>query len=317
MTLEARRDAPGDLDVEHRPAADAPGLRFVDESQRLFDRGLPNAMTVDVEDYFQVSAFESAVSRDDWDKLECRIPRNIDVILERFAEAGVKGTFFTLGWVAERYPEQVRRIADEGHEIASHGLSHRRVGTQTPQEFQDDVRRARDLLEQVSGQAVTGYRAASFSISTASLWAYDELARAGYRYSSSVYPINHDHYGIPDAPRFPFRLEASGLLEVPLTTVSIAGRNWPCAGGGYFRLLPLTVSRLAIRRVVESEKMPAVFYFHPWELDPQQPRISGLSAKSRFRHYVNLGRFEQRLTSMLAEFRWGRMDEIFLDSPRP
>lgn len=269
-------------------------------------------MTVDVEDYFQVSAFAGHISRDEWGTLPCRVERNTERVLELFAESGAKATFFTLGWVAERYPALIRRIADEGHEVASHGMAHFRVGDQSPEQFRDDVGRTRAILQDVSGQPVIGYRAASFSIGADTLWAHDVLAEAGYLYSSSVYPVRHDHYGLPDAPRFRFAAGAAdGFVEFPLTTVRFGERNLPCAGGGYFRLLPYRYFRWAIGRVNREERQSAIFYFHPWEIDPDQPRQSGLGAKTRFRHYVNLRRMAPRLQRMLGDFAWDRMDRVF------
>jgi polysaccharide deacetylase family protein (PEP-CTERM system associated) len=290
------------------------GAKFENLGQKYRGKQLPNAMTVDVEDYFQVSAFENTISRDDWGNMPARLPRNIDKILEMFDRAGVKGTFFTLGWVCQNFPELVRNIAAAGHEIASHGIEHSRVGTFSQAEFRVDAEESRKRLEDVSGVPVIGYRAPSFSIGRNTLWAHDVLAEAGYTYSSSVFPIQHDHYGLPEAPRFPFRSSKTGVLEIPMSSLSMMGRNWPCSGGGYFRLLPVTYSKWAIRRINVKEQMPAVFYFHPWELDPDQPRIEGISGKARFRHYVNLGKFESRLSQMLRDFEWDRMDRIFLDS---
>jgi polysaccharide deacetylase family protein (PEP-CTERM system associated) len=269
---------------------------------------LPNALTCDVEDYFQVSAFEPLVPKARWHEYECRIPRNIDRALELLSVAGVKGTFFTLGWVAEHHPEVVRRIAAQGHEIASHGMRHTRVWMQTPEEFRTDAATAKKLLEDVSGQAVRGYRAASWSIDRRTPWAHAVLREAGYEYSSSLYPIAHDHYGVPDAPTKPFYIDSAGLLEIPATTARIAGRNVPAAGGGYFRLLPLPVSLWLLRRV---RGVPAIFYFHPWELDPGQPRLPGASARARFRHYLNLSKFERRFEVLLKSFAWDRMDRVF------
>jgi len=284
---------------------------FVDRAEAYRGRDLPNAMTVDVEDYFQVSAFDGIVSRDDWAAMPQRLERNVERVLALFDNRSVKATFFTLGWVAEKYPGLIRRIVESGHELASHSCDHTRVSSLTKQQFSEDVSHSRKLLEDVSGSRVIGYRAPSFSITDACLWAHDILAEAGYRYSSSIYPISHDHYGLPSAPRFPF-LTGGDLLEVPLATVSALGRNWPCAGGGYFRLLPFSYSRTTFRRINDTEKMPAVFYFHPWELDPDQPRVTEASRKARFRHYVNLDKFEGRLDRMLASFDWSRMDEIFI-----
>ncbi|MES1981074.1 MAG: XrtA system polysaccharide deacetylase [Pseudomonadota bacterium] len=272
-----------------------------------------NAMTIDVEDYFQVSAFAGHISRDQWDTMPCRIERNIDIALALLDEAGSQATFFTLGWIAERYPAMVRRIIDNGHELASHGYGHLRASDQSRAEFGDDIRRARKLLEDLSGSPVIGYRAPSFSIGTNNLWALDELLEAGYQYSSSIYPIRHDHYGMPEAPRFAhYPRGADGLLELPPTTVALMGRNLPAAGGGYFRLLPYHASRWLMRRVNREDGESCIFYFHPWELDPDQPRQQDISAKTRFRHYVNLGRMETRIQALLRDFKWDRMDRIFL-----
>jgi len=271
-----------------------------------------NAMTVDVEDYFQVSAFEEVIDRDNWCRLPCRVEQNTDHILELFDGHDVKATFFMLGWVAERYPGLVRRIVDAGHELASHGYSHVRVTRQQPQAFSEDISKTRKLLEDTAGCGVQGYRAASYSIVNETLWAHDLLQEAGYRYSSSVYPIHHDLYGIPDAPRFAYRHKVGGLLEIPITTVSLFRHNLPCGGGGYFRLLPYRVSRWAMQRVNGTDRMPCVFYFHPWEIDPGQPRQAGISRKTRFRHYLNLGRMQARVERLLDDFSWGRMDNVFL-----
>ena len=271
-----------------------------------------NAMTVDVEDYFQVSAFEGHIPRHDWDHLPCRVERNMDRILALFDETGVKATFFVLGWMAERYPQMVRRLTEEGHEVASHGYEHVRVVNQTPETFRQDIRRTRSLLEDTTGAPVRGYRAASYSIGRDNLWALDELLEAGHQYSSSIYPIHHDLYGMPEAPRFAFRHRGDGLLEVPVTTVEFGGRKFPCGGGGYFRLLPYHVSRWAIARVNGHDRQPAVFYFHPWEIDPEQPRQTGIKLKTRVRHYLNLRRTEPRLRSLLGDFSWGRMDQVYL-----
>lgn len=273
-----------------------------------------NAMSVDVEDYFQVSAFESHIRREDWDSLECRVEHNTQRVMDMFDEHGVKATFFMLGWVAERYPGLVKRIVDSGHELASHGFEHIRVINQQPDEFRADVQRTKALLEDMGGVAVRGYRAASYSIGARNLWALDVLQECGHDYSSSIYPIKHDLYGMPQAPRFPFRPNGDdGLLEVPVTTVSVAGRRLPCGGGGYFRLFPYTLYRAALRQVNRRDGQPGVFYFHPWEIDPAQPRQNGISAKTRFRHYLNLERMEERLRRLLGDFAWGRMDEVFVD----
>ncbi|WP_342120814.1 XrtA system polysaccharide deacetylase [Pseudoduganella sp. OTU4001] len=272
-----------------------------------------NAMTIDVEDYFQVSAFAPHISRDSWPQRECRVEANIDRILGILAAGQAQGTFFTLGWIAERYPAMVRRIVDAGHELASHGYGHLRASDQTREQFMDDISSSKKILEDIGGQAVLGYRAPSFSIGPGNLWALDVLQEAGYRYSSSIYPIAHDHYGMPDAPRFAFHPNgANGLLEVPITTVRIGQRNLPAGGGGYFRLLPYAVSRGLMRRVNQEDRQPAIFYCHPWELDPGQPRMQGVGLKTRFRHYVNLGRMEARVRALTRDFAWDRMDRIFL-----
>lgn len=270
-----------------------------------------NAMTVDVEDYFQVSAFEPHIARTRWSEWPCRVERNMERILALFESRGVRATFFTLGWVAERYPQLVRRVADAGHEIASHGMAHVRVTQQEPAQFRADVSRAKALLEDVSGTPVNGYRAASYSIGRDNLWALDVLAESGYRYSSSIYPIRHDLYGMPEAPRFAFRCKPDGILELPVTTCMLGGRKFPCGGGGFFRLYPYAVSRWAIRRVNRADEQPAIFYFHPWEIDPEQPRVGRVGVKTRVRHYLNLSRMEARIGRLLDDFRWGRMDEVF------
>jgi polysaccharide deacetylase family protein (PEP-CTERM system associated) len=283
-------------------------------------RRRPNALSIDVEDYFHVSAFADRFSRADWETLPQRLEPAMAKLLGLLDAHAVRATFFVLGWVAERYPGLVAEIVDAGHELASHGYAHVRVSAQTPEAFRRDVARTKALLEDLGGVAVAGYRAASFSITEDVLWAFEVLAEEGYRYSSSVYPIRHDHYGLPRAPRFPYspRGEA-GVLEIPLSTVRVLGRNLPAAGGGYFRLAPFVFSRWALRRLNEAEGRPAAFYLHPWELDPEQPRLAGLALKTRFRHYTNLGRMEHRLGRLLAEFAWDRYDRVFLDDadPRP
>ena len=270
-----------------------------------------NALTIDVEDYFQVSAFAPHVARSGWDERECRVERNVERILELLERHRTRATFFALGWIAERYPELIRRIVQQGHELASHGYGHERASDLDQAAFLADIGQAKHILEELSGAAVQGYRAPSFSIGERNLWAFDCLLKAGYRYSSSIYPIRHDHYGMPGAPRFAHSVR-EGLLEVPASTVQVMRRNLPSSGGGYFRLLPYAVSRWMLRRVNAVDRQPAVFYFHPWEIDVQQPRVAGISRKTRFRHYVNIDRMEGRLEQLLADFRWGRMDEIFL-----
>ncbi len=270
-----------------------------------------NGLSVDVEDWFQVGAFETVIDRKDWDGLDCRVERNCQQILALFDEAGVKGTFFTLGWIAERYPAMMRRIAGAGHEIASHGWDHARVFMLGRDAFAADIERARKVLEDVTGQRVTGYRAPSFSIDARTPWAHEVLAEQGYVYSSSVAPIVHDHYGWREAPRFAFRPVAGGdLIEIPVTTAEVAGRRMAAGGGGFFRLLPYAVSRWAIRQVNERDGRPAVFYFHPWEIDPDQPRPPVAPLKSKLRHYTNLDVMAAKLARLVREFRWGRMDEV-------
>ena len=276
-----------------------------------------NALTIDVEDYFQVSAFAPHIARSEWGLRECRVERNVDCILEMLAETDTKATFFTLGWIAERYPELVRHIVREGHELASHGYGHERASDQTEAAFFSDIQLAKIVLEDLVDSEVTGYRAPSFSIGSGNLWAFDCLARAGYRYSSSVYPIRHDHYGMPDSPRFAYEVRP-GLMEIPITTLRLFNRNLPSSGGGYFRLLPYALSRWMLSRVNGHENQSGVFYFHPWEIDPGQPRVEGISSKTRFRHYFNIDRMEARLHQLLGDFKWGRMDQIFLDRfPQP
>ncbi|OWW22227.1 XrtA system polysaccharide deacetylase [Noviherbaspirillum denitrificans] len=272
-----------------------------------------NAMTIDVEDYFQVSAFAPHIPRDSWPSLPCRVEANIDRILGLLDEQGIKATFFTLGWIAERYPAMVRDIVDRGHELASHGYGHERASDLTEAQFRDDIGRSKRILEDISGQEVKGYRAPSFSIGTGNLWALDVLYSEGYRYSSSIYPVQHDHYGMPDAPRFAFYPKSEdGLLELPITTVRLMNRNLPAGGGGYFRFFPYAVSRWLMQQVNERDGQPAIFYFHPWEIDTGQPRQQNIGLKTRFRHYVNLHRTEARLQALTRDFKWGRMDHIFL-----
>jgi polysaccharide deacetylase family protein (PEP-CTERM system associated) len=270
-----------------------------------------NAMTIDVEDYFQVSAFDDVVRREAWPDFPSRVVANTGRILSIFAEHKVKATFFLLGWVAERFPSIAASIAAAGHELASHGYNHRLVYDQTPDAFRDDVRRAKSLIEDQSGQPVRGYRAPSYSITRRSLWALDVLVEEGYAYDASIFPIRHDRYGIPDAPRHPHELTRAGgsLTEAPPSTVRMASMNLPVAGGGYFRLLPYGWTRWGIARINEREKQPAIFYLHPWEIDPEQPRLQA-SAMSRFRHYRHLDKTEGRLRRLLGDFRFGRLDHV-------
>ena len=270
-----------------------------------------NALSVDVEDWFHVGAFERTISRSSWDGLTQRVERNTDAVLALFAEAGVSATFFTLGWVAERYPALMRRVADAGHEVASHGYDHARVFTLSPEAFRADLRRSRALLEDASGQRVIGYRAPSFSIDQRTPWAHAILAEEGYRYSSSVAPIRHDHYGWSESPRFAWRpVVGSDLLELPVTTAEFGGRRLAAGGGGFFRLLPYGFSRWAIRQVNGRQKRPAIIYFHPWEIDPDQPRVAGAPLRSRLRHYSNLSVMADKLRRLTRDFAWTRVDAI-------
>jgi polysaccharide deacetylase family protein (PEP-CTERM system associated) len=272
-----------------------------------------NALTVDVEDYFQVQAFADVVPRAAWEGLPRRVEANTDRLLAQFARHGARGTFFTLGWVAERHPALIRRIVAGGHELASHGYWHERVNGQSPQAFRADIVRAKAVLEDAGGVAVLGYRAPTFSVGARTPWAFDALAETGHRYSSSIYPVRHDLYGAPDAPRAAFRHQGSGLLEFPMTTLRLGGHNLPCSGGGWFRLLPYRLFRAALRRCNAAQRAPGIFYTHPWEIDPGQPRMATASLLSRFRHYNNLHRTEARLERLLADFAWERMDFVFAD----
>jgi polysaccharide deacetylase family protein (PEP-CTERM system associated) len=270
-----------------------------------------NGMSVDVEDWFQVGAFETVIDKDNWTALADRVERNCDVILAMFAQAGVSATFFTLGWVAQRHPRLIRQIADAGHELASHGWDHARVFRMAPDEFAHDLEISRKAIEDAGGQAVSGYRAPSFSIDARTPWAHELLAEQGYAYSSSVAPVAHDHYGWREAPRFAFRpIAGSNLIEIPVTTATFAGRRLAAGGGGFFRVLPYAFSRWAIRQVNQRDGRPAVFYFHPWEVDPDQPRVSGAPMRSRLRHYTNLDVMAEKLRQLIDDFRWGRMDAL-------
>jgi polysaccharide deacetylase family protein (PEP-CTERM system associated) len=275
--------------------------------------GIRNALTVDVEDYFQVSALVEHFPRETWSSIPCRVEHNVDRILDLLADRGVVATFFVLGWIATRYPQLVRRIVDDGHELASHGYGHERASSMTPEAFRTDITRAKTLLEDISGMRVLGYRAPSFSLGAGNPWAHEVIAAAGYRYSSSVYPVKHDHYGIPDAPRFPWKLDC-GLTEIPISTVRWGGRNWPAGGGGWFRLLPYAMTKWQIARINRVDARPSIFYFHPWEIDPDQPRVKDAAFKARFRHYLNLARTEGRVRQLLSDFRWGRVDDVFRDA---
>lgn len=270
-----------------------------------------NALSVDVEDWFHVGAFENVISRDNWAALECRVERNTDALLEMFGNAGIKATFFTLGWVAQRYPHLMRRVADAGHELANHGSEHDRVFTLGREKFAADIDRARKIIEDASGAKVTGYRAPSFSIDQRTPWAHEVLAEQGYAYSSSVAPVKHDHYGWAEAPRFAFKpVKGSDLIEIPVTTAEFAGRRLAAGGGGFFRLLPYAFSRWAIRQVNDEAERPAIIYFHPWEIDPGQPRVANAPIKSKLRHYTKLKAMAPKLERLIGDFSWDRLDLI-------
>jgi peptidoglycan-N-acetylglucosamine deacetylase len=310
MTVPSTEQA---MRLERTAVATAPpSVAATGGAQRVTDGRIVNAMSVDVEDYFQVQAFARTIDRGNWAALPSRVERNTDAVMALFDQAGVKATFFTLGWVAERHPALVRRIAAAGHEIASHGWSHVRVDDQTADAFRADIRRTKRLLEDTAGQPVRGYRAASFSMGPKTPWAHDVLAEEGHAYSSSIYPVKHDIYGDPDAPRFAYRpKQGLPIVEFPVTTTRFLGRSWPCGGGGYFRLLPYGLMRAAMRRVNRIDGQGCIFYFHPWEIDPGQPRQTGIGLKTRVRHYTNLGAMEGRLRRVLRAFAWDRMDVAF------
>ena len=274
------------------------------------NKDICNAMTVDVEDYFHVSAFENTINRSDWDKLPVRVEKKTYELVDLFEKHNVKATFFVLGWVAERYPELVRKIVDSGHELASHGYGHERVTELTPAQFRQDVDRSKKFLEDLSGVQVKGYRAPSFSINDSNKWVFDELKSLGFIYSSSTYPVKHDLYGVPHWPRFKYQLD-NGLIEIPLTTLKIGQKTLPISGGGYFRLYPYFLTRFLLNAFHRREQSSGIFYMHPWEMDPDQPRQKGISAKSAFRHYLNINRHQRRLETMLGDFSWGRMDDVF------
>lgn len=290
-----------------------------------------NALTIDVEDYFQIYAFSKSVRFKDWPLYECRVERNTNKILNILAEWGVRGTFFILGWVAEKYPQLVREIAEQGHEIASHGYSHELVRNQTPEEFRLDVAKTKEILENVTGREILGYRASTYSITKETSWALRILAEEGYRYDSSIFPVLHDVYGFPEAPRFPFRVnfndmqkyskslsllkgrewdEGHDFWEFPVSTVRFLGRNIPVSGGGYFRLFPYWFIKKSLSSINETEKRPFVFYLHPWEFDPEQPRVKGVPLKSKFRTYLNLQKVECRFGKLLHDFKFDTMAEL-------
>lgn len=278
---------------------------------------IAGAMTIDVEDYFQVQAFADVIDRDHWEDWPRRVEDNTAWLLDRLAARGAHATFFTLGWVAERHAALIRRIVDAGHELASHGYGHQLVDRIGPEAFRADLNRARQTLEDASGVAVIGYRAPTFSIGPHVPWAWSILEETGHSYSSSLFPVRHDLYGTPDGSRVPFQPPGLALWEIPLTTIRRFSRNWPCAGGGYFRLLPYAVYRQSIAHLHRHEKTPAIFYTHPWEIDPGQPQVKGARAIARFRHRVNLGRMRPRFTKLLSDFRWDRMDRIYANLLNP
>jgi peptidoglycan-N-acetylglucosamine deacetylase len=269
-----------------------------------------NALTVDVEDYFQVAAFSQQYPRNCWDSQELRVERNSYRLLELFEHHDVKATFFTLGWVANKCPVLIRDIVGAGHELACHGYWHQKVSEQTPEQFRQDLSAAKNILEDISGCSVDGFRAPSFSIDNNCKWAFDIVRELGFIYSSSTYPINHDHYGSPDWPRFPYEVVES-LLEIPVSTLSCCNQNLPISGGGYFRLYPYCISRWALMRYLNTERCPSIFYLHPWEIDPLQPRPDNIPFKSKFRHYLNLAKLEKRLNRLLVDFRWSTIKDVY------
>jgi polysaccharide deacetylase family protein (PEP-CTERM system associated) len=286
--------------------------------QRTAQGRILNAMSVDIEEYFQVGAFEQCIDPAQWDHFASRVDYNTRLVLDLYQEAGVKATFFTLGWVAQRQPDLIKTIVAQGHELASHGYKHDRVHTLTPAQFAADIDLTKAILEDISGQEIIGYRAPSFSIGARQRWALEILAQKNYAYSSSVYPIAHDHYGWPDAPRFAFKpFVDSPLIEIPVTTVRAFGRTFAAGGGGFFRLLPYALSKWAINQVNHAEHASAIFYFHPWEVDPDQPIQNNAPLKSRLRHYTNLAKMASKLRNVLQDFAWGRVDQVFLTAPTP
>lgn len=269
-----------------------------------------NAMTVDVEDYFHVSAFDSVISPNEWDSLTLRVDVNTNRLIDLFCEYDIKATFFTLGWVAKRCPDLIKRIVSEGHELASHGTNHRRATLMDPDELRTDIETSKMLLEDISGHPIVGYRAPSFSINESNVWVYKLLSELGFTYSSSTYPIAHDLYGVPDWPRFKYE-RPEGIIEIPIPTLVNGKSNTGIGGGGYFRLYPYWMSKSRIKRFLNEEVQPYSFYFHPWEIDPQQPRIAGASIKSKLRHYINLSSMQGKLEKLLADFEWGTMRQAY------
>ncbi|WP_442915613.1 XrtA system polysaccharide deacetylase [Marinobacter sp. C2H3] len=294
---------------DHPPPADSANLRNSPKPGQVL-----HAMSIDVEDYFHVAALSRVISPDQWDTLPSRVEQNTRRLKALFERHGVRATFFVLGWVAERYPGLIRELSDAGHEIASHGYSHQLIYRQTPEVFRDETERSKKLLEDITGKPVTGYRAASYSITRESLWALDILGECGFTWDSSIFPIHHDNYGIPDSPRHPYTLSTAGghrLREFPLTTARLPGLSIPAAGGGYFRQFPYPVFRYLFNLASGFGRRPQMFYLHPWEIDPDQPRYNNASWFSRFRHYTNLDRCEQRLERLLGDFRFGTVSESF------
>jgi polysaccharide deacetylase family protein (PEP-CTERM system associated) len=284
--------------------------------KRHADGRVINAMSVDVEEYFQVGAFETCIARDSWADIASRVDYNTNIVLDLLAEKQTHATFFTLGWVAERSPALIQRIIREGHEIASHGYAHDRITSLTADSFRTDLQRTKTILEDAAGVQVIGYRAPSFSIGKKNLWALDVLAELGYAYSSSVYPIAHDHYGWPEAPRWAFKpVAGSPMVEIPVTTVKVLGKTRAAGGGGFFRFFPYPMSRWALAQVNETEGHAGIFYFHPWEVDAEQPVQKQASFKSRLRHYVNLSKMRGKVAHVLDDFHWDRVDRVFLGSP--
>lgn len=269
-----------------------------------------NAMTVDVEDFFHVSAFDSIIKPDDWQQYEPRVERSTYRLMELFAKHNVKCTFFVLGWVGEKFPQLIKDMHAQGHEVASHGYAHKRASEQTPDVFKQDVKRSKDHLEDLLGTEIMGYRAPSFSIGYTNEWAFEVLVELGFKYSSSTYPVKHDLYGVPDWPRFTYQ-RPEGIIEIPIPTLKLMGKQVPIGGGGYFRLYPYPLARALVRKYLKKERQPYSFYFHPWEIDPEQPRLEQAPLKSRFRHYLNLSKMESRLECLLQDFDWATMRQVY------
>lgn len=270
-----------------------------------------HAMTVDVEDYFHVSAFENKITSKDWGSLPLRVEKNTHRLLELFEQHDAKCTFFTLGWVAEHCPNLIKAIVDQGHELASHGYDHKRVVSMNPKQFREDVVKSKSLLEDAGGCQIVGYRAPSFSFNADNQWAYEILVELGFTYSSSTYPIEHDLYGVPDWPRFIHKRD-EGIFEIPIPTIRDGEVNKGIGGGGYFRLYPYFYSKQRIEKYLQQESAPYSFYFHPWEIDPEQPKISGVPLKSKVRHYINLSRMEDKIVKLLKDYQWSTMQDVYL-----